>query len=729
MGKTDDSLYFSVKTRGNSSPQRKPRVYFCCHPADFDKYFDKVCEDIFALQDCAIYYTGDMSSQIPEEYKESDLGQMNLFVVPVTFKLMYEDNRAMRDDIEFAKNGRITILPLMMEPGLEQLYSLENNFGNRQYLDPYAQDITAISYEEKLKKFLSSVLVDDETAEKIRKAFDAYIFLSYRKKDRQHANELIKIIHNEPRFQSVAVWYDEFLIPGQDFESDIKSALEKSSLFALLVTPSLLEKGNYVETNEYPAAVDAKMSVLPVEMVETDGQELKKAYKNIPECSRPYDREFTDRMAESLSHIARTENGTPEHDYYIGLAYLEGIDTEINIDRGIKLLTQAGEADCPEAMEKLCDIYFYGVSGSVSYENALYWAKKHTDYCFHSYGDKDVRLLDALEFEANITNLMGNDKYAITVYKEKYEVGLSVLGEDCWDAYSPLYEMIPCLFATARFGEALWCARTCFRKYEKILGKYDERTLSALSYYAQCLDDYNDNAHEIEDEEEGSDWEYDWEDGFDIRQELAERYKKLLDINRGEPSYETINIKKRYAELLLSMFDYEKALQVSNEVLADFRSVLGNESYEVISALKQAGTCLYRMRRYDEALTYFNTAFELTVRKCGEHHPKMIDIYDKIDLILTENQREEEAIAYAVKSLILRIDFFGIQPVGTHLALYNLLDRFNKKKRFDEMIDILKTAIDNSIKKLGEKHEYTLLLKKEMGKIIDKKNETQGKGV
>lgn len=30
------------KTRGDSNPQGKPRVYFCCHPEDINKYFESV---------------------------------------------------------------------------------------------------------------------------------------------------------------------------------------------------------------------------------------------------------------------------------------------------------------------------------------------------------------------------------------------------------------------------------------------------------------------------------------------------------------------------------------------------------------------------------------------------------------------------------------------------------------------------------------------------------------
>lgn len=52
-----DLLY---RTRGMVNPKGKPRVYFTCHPDDFDKSFNKVCKDIFKTHDCAIFYTEDL---------------------------------------------------------------------------------------------------------------------------------------------------------------------------------------------------------------------------------------------------------------------------------------------------------------------------------------------------------------------------------------------------------------------------------------------------------------------------------------------------------------------------------------------------------------------------------------------------------------------------------------------------------------------------------------------
>lgn len=44
-----DRLQFVTKDKG--MPNRRPRVYFTCHPEDYEKYFASICEDIFKTQD------------------------------------------------------------------------------------------------------------------------------------------------------------------------------------------------------------------------------------------------------------------------------------------------------------------------------------------------------------------------------------------------------------------------------------------------------------------------------------------------------------------------------------------------------------------------------------------------------------------------------------------------------------------------------------------------------
>ena len=102
------------KTWEGADPKGKPRVYFTCHPEDFPRYFEKIVKDIFKTHDCAIYYTEDMTEAFDAAHLETDLGQMNLFVVPVTWRLLSQPNRAMDADLAYAKQENIPILPFMM---------------------------------------------------------------------------------------------------------------------------------------------------------------------------------------------------------------------------------------------------------------------------------------------------------------------------------------------------------------------------------------------------------------------------------------------------------------------------------------------------------------------------------------------------------------------------------------------------------------------------------------
>ncbi len=372
---------FSCRTRGNSSPKDKPRVYFTCHQNDFERFFDKIRKDIFKTHDCAIYYTKDMSADLSDENTLADLSRMNLFVIPVTLALLTQPNRALDFDLRFAEENDIPILPLMMEPGLDVYYGKPDKFGERQYIDPYCHDMTAVSYEEKLKRFLDSVLIDGELADRVRKAFDAYIFLSYRKKDRAYANKLMRMIHGNPECRDVAVWFDEFLTAGESFIEGIEKILYKSDLFALLVTPNLLEKPdgkpNFVMGEEYPAARDAGKKILPAEMERTDLTELKEGYPDIPDPvdtdDGPY---FRQRLLASLNRATAENNKDPEHEYLIGLAYLNGIDVETDTKRAYVLIKSAADADHVPAVKKLVQMYQTGDGVAQSLECAEYWQNR-----------------------------------------------------------------------------------------------------------------------------------------------------------------------------------------------------------------------------------------------------------------------------------------------------------------------------------------------------------------
>ncbi len=400
---------FKFKTRGMQSPQGMPKVFFCCHPKDFDRFFENISDEILAKQNCAVFYDSTPDAERDEQFY-FDLKQMQLFVMPVTSELLYIENTALSELFPFAIENHIPVLPIMQESGLEQVFN--EKCGDLQYLDKTSTDITAISYDEKLEKYLSSVLIGDEMAEKIRNAFDAYVFLSYRKKDRKYAQELMKLIHKNDFCRDIAIWYDEFLTPGENFNDSIKAAFEKSGLFVLAVTPNLVNEVNYVMTTEYPMAKEAGKPILPAELVETDKSLLAEKYEGIPDCTDAYnDAELSAALLDSIKHIAiKANDNSPEHNFFIGLAYLGGVDVEVDYEKALELITFAAENNLVEAIEKLVEIYRIGYGVERDYFKAIEWQEKLIEIAKEEYRKDDSEL--------NYSNLFWSIMYCGKYYED-----------------------------------------------------------------------------------------------------------------------------------------------------------------------------------------------------------------------------------------------------------------------------------------------------------------------
>lgn len=381
--------HIQFKTRGDLTNQGKPRVYFCCHPDDFDMYFEPVRNEILDKQNCAVYFY-DNASSIPEQERETDLLSMQLFVIPVTTNLLTKPSIAMDKDFPLALKNKIPVLPLIQERGLEGLFA--RKFGDMQYLDKTQRDTTAISYEEKLEKHLSDILLGDEMTKKIKNEFDAYIFLSYRKADRKCAQELMRLIHKNKYYRDVAIWYDEFLTIGEDYRENIKETLQNSGLFVLVVTPNLLLPGsfggvNYVMKEEYPTAKKTDVNILPVEMEKTNRSELEKLYPDIPLCVDPNNDDMMRRFLISAiwDMGVREIDNSAEHSFLIGLAYLGGIDVEVDRERAVTLIEDAANCGLAEAMEKLVSMYRTGEGVERNYEEAIKWQGKLVGYWKKQY--------------------------------------------------------------------------------------------------------------------------------------------------------------------------------------------------------------------------------------------------------------------------------------------------------------------------------------------------------
>ncbi|MBQ8406868.1 MAG: TIR domain-containing protein, partial [Clostridia bacterium] len=373
------------KTRIGVEQQGLQKVWFCAHPNDYPAFLEKTAGQILSIVNCSFWYDGEPEKTYDEKSLEDDLSLMQLFVLPVTERFLKEDNRAILVELQIAFSHRIPILPLLEDEALANLFN--EKCGNLQYLCPTKSDETTASFDEKLKKFLSDVLIGDELAQKARDAFDAYIFLSYRKKDRKYANELMKLIHQNDFCRDVAIWYDEFLTPGENFDDAIAKALQKSSLFTMVVTPNLLEENNYVLQKEYPAAKTSGIRILPAEMVETDRIILQEKYPDIPTASNAHNQKtLSNALKKNLSEIAKKEqNADPAHKFFIGLAYLGGIDVEVDRERALKLIKEASDDGLKEGTEKLIRMYRYGEGVTKDKDKLFYYQNRLVEQTKHTY--------------------------------------------------------------------------------------------------------------------------------------------------------------------------------------------------------------------------------------------------------------------------------------------------------------------------------------------------------
>ena len=387
-------MELKVDTRGQSDVRGKPRVYLTCHPEDRGIAVPLIAEDILRHANCAVWHDAEMDRPYELPELQDCLDEMQLVVLAVTSKLLYSPSRARDVELKYALSHHIPVLPIMLENGLAIEFNRVTDT-QIQVVDRYVTDPTATPYEEVLDTYLKSVLISDRMAEQVRDAFDAYVFLSYRKKDRRHAQRLMHLIHENRQFRDIAIWYDEFLVPGENFNDAIRDAFDRSGLFALAVTPNLLEAGNYVMRIEYPLAHERQkqqgdLEIVPVEMYEidrgdprTDRQKLRDVYEGIPTVQDEHRAaEMNAALLAALERIARKENdGSARHRFFIGLAYLNGIDVEIDHGRALELIRSAAEdeAPCFDATEKLVDMYRTGDGVALDMGEAIRWQRKLCD--------------------------------------------------------------------------------------------------------------------------------------------------------------------------------------------------------------------------------------------------------------------------------------------------------------------------------------------------------------
>lgn len=642
------------KTNEMGDPQGMPKVYFACHPDDFAGAFPLLSDDILEISDCAIWYDPD-PARVPgneEEQREFEeiMEEMQLFVFAVTTTFLEKESRARSLELPFAIERHIPILPIMLESGLG--YKFSNTCAKIQVVTRYVTDPTATPYKDVLKTFLNAVLIGDDQAKRVRAAFDAYVFLSYRKKDRKYAQRLMRLIHDNEDYRDIAIWYDEYLVPGEGFNEAIADAFKKSSLFAMAVTPNLEEEGNYVMRVEYPMAMDRKeddgqFEVIPVEMYEKEEPDWRIDEKNLEgheefKYTRINDlrnehlkEEMNKAFIEALDRIAKKENdGSAVHRFFIGLAYLCGIDVEVNRERGLKLIKGAAEDPdpCMEATAKLADMYRDGDGVAVDPLEAIIWQDKLAGQYRKAYDDhhdpdehkgygtqyfKALRKLSTLKEEAGDTaGAVDAAERALAFSAElEKEVGIREQTRDI----ALIRGRLGALYMKRRdYARAEQYFGTACRTYEKLAAEIGtSRARRDLSISYERLGDLCRKRGDLEKSREY------YERTITIRQQLS-REAPHSHTARRDYSYVLTklgNVYKSGRDYARALEYYLKALDMDRILAKEVKTPQAKDDYAV--SLVKVGDIYAKTGEFERAADCYEEAcllFEENLEKTGAMH-------------------------------------------------------------------------------------------------------------
>ncbi|MBR2987577.1 MAG: toll/interleukin-1 receptor domain-containing protein [Clostridia bacterium] len=342
-----------------------PKILFLSHPEDSPRMgvISGLLSQVLPSAFC--FFRNEPS----EEEVSLVLSDVSLVAVAVTKRYLTEGSVARDTLVPMAHSLSIPTAFFLLDRFCEAEYA--RLYGSLEYLSPYHSPKDGLSYEDRVEAFVRSALSDEEERQEIKESFERSLFLSYRKKDRAAALSLMKWLHDLPGLSDVAIWYDDFLVPGEDFNKTIEEALLGADGFLLAVTPHLAEEGNYVMRCEYPAAKKSGKPILPITLAETDPASLQGLYEGLPASLDKNDPTAT--LTALRGALGDRRDHTPHHRFCVALAYRYGILVERDPERSFAILERLANDGYAPAMLSLAEAHETGIGTRRDRDSAIMW--------------------------------------------------------------------------------------------------------------------------------------------------------------------------------------------------------------------------------------------------------------------------------------------------------------------------------------------------------------------
>lgn len=244
-------------------------VFISAHPADRYEWLDGVVEAIEGTGECVAIY-----NHAPSDTDKELPGGIDVFVILASVKYFTWANSGYASEYAAAVRDKIKILPILIEGNQNTVDLVNMRLGKIQYIDATEN-----------KEFAMSELAAHLTAKEreVDRTLPS-VFISYRKRDSAELDTLVGELERFPESDKINVWYDKIIAPGENYSDSIMRELRGCDLFVLLVTPSILEAGNYVHRVEYKEAKALGKRIIAVEAKKTDRTCLQQMYDALPRC-------------------------------------------------------------------------------------------------------------------------------------------------------------------------------------------------------------------------------------------------------------------------------------------------------------------------------------------------------------------------------------------------------------------------------------------------------------
>ena len=420
-------INYKSNTRGNTTSKNKPQAFLFAAPEDQTEQKQLVeltLSHEFGANLCV--WTGDA---LPEDGELDKLKEISLLILAVTERLAGTLAKTAAQAVRFCYENRIPVLPVYYispnsrtEPAGSFYRAVSAALGGeKEMAELDGPRFAAKDFKTQFSRKLRALVISDEIIEEIlSSAFQKQIFLSYRKKDREQALKVMKAIHDVPQCENLAIWFDDFLPAGRDFNDEINKELLGSDAFVLTVTNNLTERDssgrhNYVQREEWPRAVNSKAEEkrILVEAENTDHGELAKEMN--PPIRKTLPVWDSEALRSAIERASLLDDSGRELDvrqkFLLGVAYLTATRVEKDPQRALRLLGEAAGAGYAEACEQLGKIYLNGIGVERDRERGIRYYRKAYDLLMKEEATKEnLRHINRLFYQLDgLTFLLKTD--------------------------------------------------------------------------------------------------------------------------------------------------------------------------------------------------------------------------------------------------------------------------------------------------------------------------------